>query len=55
MNLKDMEYYIRMASYGSPPHGGTGLGLDRIAQLLIGLPNVKEAVLFPRDPDRLTP
>jgi len=55
MNLKDMEYYIRMASYGSPPHGGTGLGLDRIAQLLIGLLNVKEAVLFPRDPDRLNP
>jgi len=55
MNLKDMEYYIRMDSYGSPPHGGTGLGLDRIAQLLIGLANVKEAVLFPRDPDRLNP
>jgi aspartyl-tRNA synthetase len=55
MNLEDMKYYIDMFRYGVPPHGGTGLGLDRITELLLNLSNVKEAVLLPRDPDRLTP
>ena len=55
MNLEDMKYYTDMFRYGVPPHGGTGLGLDRIVELLLNLPNVKEAVILPRDPDRLTP
>jgi nondiscriminating aspartyl-tRNA synthetase len=41
--------------YGMPPHGGFGLGLERLTQKLIGLANVKEATLFPRDINRLTP
>jgi aspartyl-tRNA synthetase len=55
LSLKDMDYYIKMLSYGVPAHGGIGLGLDRITQLLLNLQNVKEAVLLPRDPERLTP
>lgn len=41
--------------YGMPPHGGFGLGLERLTQRIIGLNNVKEATLFPRDISRLTP
>lgn len=41
--------------YGMPPHGGFGLGLERLTQKIIGLNNVKEATLFPRDINRLTP
>lgn len=41
--------------YGMPPHGGFGLGLERLTQRIIGLNNVKEAALFPRDINRLTP
>lgn len=41
--------------YGMPPHGGFGLGLERLTQKIVGLNNVKEATLFPRDINRLTP
>ena len=41
--------------YGMPPHGGFGLGLERLTQKLLGLNNVKEASLFPRDINRLAP
>lgn len=41
--------------YGMPPHGGFGLGLERLTQRIVGLNNVKEATLFPRDINRLTP
>lgn len=41
--------------HGMPPHGGFGLGLERLTQKIVGLNNVKEATLFPRDINRLTP
>lgn len=41
--------------YGMPPHGGFGMGLERLTQKILGLNNVKEATLFPRDINRLTP
>ncbi len=41
--------------YGMPPHGGFGMGLERVTQKLLGFHNVKEATLFPRDINRLTP
>jgi len=41
--------------YGMPPHGGFGLGLERLTQKIIGLANIKEASLFPRDINRLAP
>ena len=40
---------------GMPPHSGGGMGLDRLVALAAGLDNVREAVLYPRDPDRLSP
>lgn len=41
--------------YGAPPRGGFGAGLERVVMLYCGLPNVRMASLFPRDPQRLTP
>ena len=40
---------------GMPPHGGFGMGLERVTQKFIGLSNIKEASLFPRDINRLAP
>jgi aspartyl-tRNA synthetase len=51
----DFEFYLHSFKFGMPPHGGMGLGLDRLVQKLLGLPNVREAVLFPRDRYRLAP
>ncbi|PSQ18438.1 aspartate--tRNA(Asn) ligase [Halobacteriales archaeon QS_8_69_26] len=51
----DFSFYVEAFRYGVPPHGGYGLGIDRLVQQLAGLDNVKEAIPFPRDPDRLTP
>ena len=41
--------------WGMPPHSGWGMGLDRLMTTLIGIDNVREVVLYPRDPDRLSP
>jgi nondiscriminating aspartyl-tRNA synthetase len=49
------KYYLQAFKYGLPQHGGCGFGIDRLVQKTIGLANVKEAVLFPRDINRLTP
>ncbi len=48
-------YYLQAFKYGLPPHGGFGMGLERLTQKIIGLSNVKEATLFPRDINRLNP
>ncbi|HEY8886781.1 MAG TPA: aspartate--tRNA(Asn) ligase [Candidatus Microsaccharimonas sp.] len=48
-------YYLQAFKYGLPVHGGFGMGLERLTQKIIGLNNVKEASLFPRDINRLTP
>lgn len=50
--LKD---YVNAFKYGCPPHAGGGIGLERIVMLWLGLPNVRLASLFPRDPNRLAP
>ncbi|KHO49048.1 MAG: aspartyl-tRNA synthetase [archaeon GW2011_AR9] len=50
-----MKEYLELFQYGMPLHGGAGFGLDRITQRLLGLDNVREAVLLPRDPERKTP
>jgi nondiscriminating aspartyl-tRNA synthetase len=48
-------YYLMAFKYGLPPHGGFGMGLERVTEKIIGLANVKEATLFPRDINRLAP
>lgn len=52
---KDFEHYLDIFKYGMPPHGGWGLGSERIVQKILGLKSIKEAILFPRDVKRLTP
>ncbi|GAB7356019.1 hypothetical protein MBLNU459_g6640t1 [Dothideomycetes sp. NU459] len=47
--------YVNAFKYGCPPHAGGGIGLERIVMLWLGLPNVRLASLFPRDPSRLMP
>ena len=49
------KYYLQAFKYGLPVHGGCGFGIDRLVQKTIGLANVKEATLFPRDIHRLAP
>jgi len=55
VTLDGFKYYLQAFKYGLPPHGGAGLGVDRVVQKTIGLANVKESTLFPRDINRLTP
>lgn len=49
------KYYLQAFKHGLPAHGGAGYGIDRLVEKTIGLSNVKEAILFPRDINRLTP
>lgn len=49
------KYFMQAFKYGLPPHGGFGMGLERLTEKIIGLANVKEATLFPRDINRLAP
>ena len=55
MDIDEFEDYLTMHKYGMPPHGGMGLGLERIVQNILGLDNIKQATAFPRDRDRLRP
>ena len=49
------EYYTKMFKYGMPPHAGWGLGGERLVMTMLDLDNIREAVLFPRDRQRLSP
>ena len=55
LDLDKMTEYAEIFQYGVPPHGGAGFGLDRITHKLLGLDNIREAVLLPRDPERTKP
>lgn len=52
---KDVEFYLQFFKYGCPPHGGFGIGIDRITMNLLELPSIKEAMFLFRGPERLTP
>jgi len=52
---RGLEFYLETFKYGMPPHGGWAIGSERFIQLILGLKNVKEAALFPRDVKRLSP
>lgn len=52
---KDVEFYLQFFKYGCPPHGGFGLGLDRITMNLLELQNLREAMFIFRGPERITP
>ena len=55
METEGMEQYLDTFKYGMPPHGGLGIGLERLTMQLLGEENVREACLFPRDLNRLEP
>ena len=52
---EQFETYLMLHKYGAPPHGGLGLGLERLTMHLLGFKNVREATMFPRDINRVTP
>ncbi len=47
--------HLRMFELGMPPHGGLAIGLERLTALVLGLPNVREATMYPRDRNRISP
>jgi nondiscriminating aspartyl-tRNA synthetase len=55
LNPKNFKEYIDSFRFGAPPHSGWSIGLERLTQQICGLDNIKEATMFPRDRDRLTP
>ncbi len=55
LNPDDFESYLKAFSYGMPPHGGFGFGIERFMMELLDIKNIREAILFPRDRTRLTP
>lgn len=55
LNPEEFEYYLEVFRYGMPPHGGFGLGLERLIMVLLDLDNIRESTLFPRDRRRLRP
>ena len=55
LNPDNFEFYLTPFRYGMPPHAGWGLGAERLIMTMLNLPNIREAVLFPRDRHRLVP
>ena len=55
LNPASFEEHLKTFGWGMPPHSGWGMGLDRLMTVLIGIDNVREVTLYPRDPDRLKP
>lgn len=53
LDPEQFSYYLQAFKYGMPPHGGWGMGLERLTAKFLGLQNVKEATLFPRDINRI--
>ena len=54
LNPKDFDH-LRFFKYGMPPHGGLGMGIERLTQAMLKLENIREVTLLPRDPNRLKP
>lgn len=55
MTTDGLEQYLNTFKHGMPPHGGLGIGLERLTMKLIGEDNIRETTLFPRDLSRLEP
>jgi len=53
--IPTIQEYIDAFKYGTPPHGGCGIGLERVVKLYCGISNIRKCSLFPRDPKRLRP
>ena len=55
MTTEGMDAYLMAFKHGMPPHGGLGIGMERLTMKLLGEDNVRETTLFPRDLSRLEP
>ena len=55
LDPESFSFYIDSFRYGAPPHSGWGMGLERLVMKMLGLKNIREAMLWPRDRVRLTP
>ena len=55
LDPKNFEEHLKAFDWGMPPHSGWGLGLDRLLAIITGVDNIREVVLYPRDPERLKP
>jgi nondiscriminating aspartyl-tRNA synthetase len=55
LNIDAFDFHLKVFDYGMPPHAGFGLGLERLMMSMCGVDNIRDAVLFPRDIDRLSP
>jgi aspartyl-tRNA synthetase len=55
ISLADIEAYVNSFRHGALPHAGGGIGLERVVMLFLGLPNIRKAAWFPRDPKRISP
>lgn len=55
LNPDDFKYYLEAHKYGLPPHGGLGIGLERLVMKIVNLPNIRQSSMFPRDINRLLP
>ncbi|HRH30691.1 MAG TPA: aspartate--tRNA(Asn) ligase [Candidatus Paceibacterota bacterium] len=53
LDPEKFSFYLQAFKYGIPPHGGLGMGLERLTARFLNLPNIKEATLFPRDINRI--
>jgi nondiscriminating aspartyl-tRNA synthetase len=55
LDPQGLAWFTEPFRYGVPPHGGFSLGIERLTASLLGIENIKEVALFPRDPERLQP
>jgi len=55
LDPEQFEYYTKMFRYGMPPHAGWAIGAERLVMTMLGLENIRETVLFPRDRQRISP
>ena len=55
LNIDAFDFHLKVFDYGMPPHAGFGLGLERLMMSMCGVDNIRDAALFPRDIDRLSP
>ncbi len=55
LNADGFDFYLKAFRYGMPPHSGWGLGVERLLMTMLGIENIREVVLFPRDRKRLSP
>jgi aspartyl-tRNA synthetase len=55
LDPESFRFYLNAFQFGMPPHGGWGLGVERMVQKMLNLPNIRETILFPRDRIRLVP